>query len=65
MSVKQLKTATIVDRIARLGETQERFPPTSDMWHLASTELAPLFAEMARRQKANGNEGDWRQWTAA
>ena len=39
-------------QIAVLGEVQERNPPKSATWRRASALLAPLFAEMERRQKA-------------
>ena len=39
-------------QIKLLGDIQERNKPTSAAWKAASRALRPLFAEMARRQKA-------------
>ena len=43
-------TADILASISKLQERQKRCPPTSTEWEQASESLAPLFAEMARRQ---------------
>lgn len=57
-----LQTIALMARIAALQKVQKRNPQNSPAWQEASAELAPLFAEMARRQRANGMETDWRKW---
>jgi hypothetical protein len=48
--------------IESLQSQQKRFPMDSKEWQEGSRRLAPLFEEMARRQKENGGEPDWRKW---
>jgi hypothetical protein len=55
-------TSDIVARIGDLQAVQERNPPFSMEWQLASDALQPLFREMAKRQTANGGERNWRKW---
>lgn len=53
--MNELQTRTesqILEEIAALQEQQKRNRPSSLEWQWASRELKPLFAEMARRQKA-------------
>ena len=57
-----MPTTDIVARIGSLQTVQERNPPSSMEWQLASDALQPLFREMARRQTANCGERDWRKW---
>lgn len=57
-----MTTEQMVDEIERLQGVQRRNPPSSAAWQGASEALAPLFAEMARRQRANGGKTDWREW---
>lgn len=59
-----MTTAELVQRIEALQDIQGRNRPTSAAWQAASDALAPLFAEMAARQAANGGERDWRKWAA-
>ena len=56
-------TASIVAQIEALQNIQKRNRMDSPEWQSASDRLAPLFAEMARRQRANDVEPDWREWT--
>lgn len=44
-------TTDLLNAIAALQNAQKRSPPSSSAWLAASAALAPLFAEMARRQK--------------
>lgn len=46
-----LSTPAILAAIAALQEVQKRNPPSSKAWQDASAALAPLFAEMAKRQE--------------
>lgn len=59
-----MTTELIVAEIERLQAVQRRNPPSSAAWQEASDALAPLFAEMARRQRVNGGKTDWREWAA-
>lgn len=45
-------THDLLGEIAAWQDIQKRNRPTSDEWQFASRALAPLFEEMARRQKA-------------
>lgn len=45
--------ADILQEIGSLQSIQKRNRPSSMEWQWASRELKPLFAEMARRQKAS------------
>ena len=45
-----MTTQQLIDAIEALQEIQKRNPPHSAEWKAASEALAPLFAEMARRQ---------------
>lgn len=62
MRLSVIPTHKIVARVERLQAVQERNPPSSTEWQLASDALQPLFREMARRQKSNGGILDWRNW---
>jgi hypothetical protein len=57
-----MPTSNIVAKIRSLQDVQKRNAPSSLEWQLASNALQPLFREMAKRQRANGGEGDWRKW---
>lgn len=62
MRATAMSTKDIVTRIEGLQAVQQRNPPSSLEWQLASDALQPLFREMAKRQAANGGEQDWRNW---
>ncbi len=52
-----MNTTEIMQRIRDLQDIQKANSPGSPLWEAASKELAPLFAEMARRQEsAEGKE---------
>lgn len=53
--LRVVESGALVERITQLQAVQKANPPSSDAWREASEELAPLFAEMARR--TNGSEG--------
>jgi hypothetical protein len=57
-----METNVLMARIAALQEVQKRNPMECDVWKAASVELAPLFAEMAKRQALNNGEPNWRNW---
>jgi hypothetical protein len=46
-----LTTDQLLIDVAWLQEVQRHNPPTSELWQRASVELAPLFAELAARQR--------------
>lgn len=50
--MEQVKTEELVRRIEELQNVQKRNSPKTQAWADASKALAPLFAEMAKRQKA-------------
>lgn len=52
MILTERDTQSLLADIGSLQGIQKRNPQSSAAWQAASTELAPLFAEMARRQKA-------------
>jgi hypothetical protein len=52
MSPLTMTTEALLQLIADQQSIQERNPPLSLVWLDASATLAPLFAEMARRQTA-------------
>jgi hypothetical protein len=60
--LKTYPTATIERLIGRYQNVQKMHGVDSVFGRDASEGLAPLFAEMARRQKANGGEPDSRKW---
>lgn len=45
-------THEVLAEISAWQDIQKRNPMTSEAWQFASRALAPLFSEMARRQKA-------------
>lgn len=59
----QTQTTELVTEIDRLQNIQKRNRSTSPEWQTANEQIEPLFAEMARRQEANGGELDWKKWT--
>lgn len=50
--VTQMSTAELLRAIEGLGTVQQRNAPTSAKWQKASELLAPMFAEMARREQS-------------
>lgn len=58
----EMTTAQLMQEIEGWQKTQKALRVDSVGWKRASDQLKPLFEEMARRQKANGGEPDWRKW---
>ena len=50
MKLSEAKTADILMEIAKFQKAQKRYPATSQIHADIGKQLAPLFAEMARRQ---------------
>jgi alkyl hydroperoxide reductase subunit AhpC len=50
--IEQLKTSELERHIRALQTIQKRNSPKTAKWQKASEFLAPMFAEMAKRQKA-------------
>lgn len=46
----------VLAKIAKLQDIQKCHRPDSPAWRTASDMLAPLFAEMAARQRENGGK---------
>ncbi len=57
-----MTTAELVKEIQLLQNIQKTLHHSHPEWKKASEQLAPRFAEMARRQAANGGELDWQKW---
>jgi hypothetical protein len=51
MDIQQIPTAIILQDIAKFQNAQKRYAPSTHTHQQCSVQLAPLFAEMARRQK--------------
>lgn len=51
MKLSEAPTKTILAEIRKFQSAQKRYPATSDIHSRIGAQLAPLFAEMARRQK--------------
>ncbi len=54
--MKNKSTASILERVEALQTIQKTNPSASFEWKTASDELQPLFAELAKRQKAGDEE---------
>lgn len=52
MKLSQAPTAAIKAEIKKFQRAQKRYPAASEIHAEIGRQLAPLFAEMARRQKA-------------
>jgi hypothetical protein len=55
MTLADVPDAALLDEIRRFQKQQKRYPATSEIHRqIGETLLAPLFAEMARRQQSRG-----------
>ena len=55
-TLKKAPTEAILAEIAKFQRQQKRYPATSEIsQNIGEKLLAPLFAEMARRQREEGN----------
>jgi hypothetical protein len=52
LRMENLTTAAILADIAKFQNMQKQMPATTATWENIGKRLAPLFAEMARRQNA-------------
>ena len=53
MSIEDAPTPALLAEVKRFQRQQKRYPATSDIHReIGETLLAPLFAELARRQQA-------------
>ena len=52
MNIKTAPTAAILADIAKFQKAQKRYPASWEIHAVIGTQLAPLFAEMARRTQA-------------
>lgn len=65
MTLSQAPTAGIAAEIKKFQRLQSKANGRREFSHaddIGTQILAPLFAEMARRQALNGGEPDYRKW---
>lgn len=63
--ITEAPTSDLAAEIARFQKVQAQANRRREFSHaddIGQKILAPLFAEMARRQAANGGEPDWKKW---